>query len=65
MDLGRFISFKDTQGIEHTVRVVDIQAVGLGAPNGTPLSYIRFHDFPLTVNYGVAAEVKRRWLQEG
>ena len=64
-DNDRFITFKTRQGIEHTVRLVDIQAVGVGGRNGTPDSYVQIFNFPHTVDYSEALRVRARWLQEG
>lgn len=65
MTYDRFISFKDIQGIEHTVRITDIEAVGIGTPDGRTASFIRYSDFPFTVSYTEAARVKQRWMEEG
>lgn len=64
MNDDRFITFKDTLNRDHTMRIVDIQAVGVGQENDN-LSYIRAHDFPLTVPRTEALRVRAKWLKEG
>lgn len=59
----RFITFTDIQGIEHTYRLVDIQAVGVGRDGKQ--SYIRAFNFPLTVPCEEAVHVRDVWMREG
>lgn len=64
MSEERFITFKDIQGIEHTYRIIDIQAVGVDSRGGN--SYVRaFNDLALTVPREEAVRIRARWLQEG
>ena len=59
MDGDRFITFKDLSGTEHTYRLYDIQAVGVGKAQ----SYIRAFDFPLVVTAEEAFRVRARWME--
>jgi hypothetical protein len=61
----RFIDFLDIQGITHTVRITDIQAVGIGKPDGKVISYIRAHNCALTVPYNEAVLARSHWLRDG
>lgn len=64
----RFVTFKDTVGTEHTVRIMDIQAVGVSLtkhPNTTSRSYIRAHDYAAPVTSQEAERVRTLWLKEG
>lgn len=62
-DNERFITFT-AQGVEHTCRIMDIQAVGVGK-HEREQSYVQLFGHPLSVPREEAIRVRALWLKEG
>lgn len=63
MNEDRFVTF-EAQGAEHTYRLMDIQAVGVGKDDREQ-SYIQVFGIPLIVARNEAIRVRKLWIQEG
>lgn len=63
MNTERFVTFT-SQGIEHTYRIIDIQAVGVGKTDREQ-SYIQVFGSPLSVPREEAIRARALWLKEG